>query len=67
LSGARFWNFRLVPGVNKQGKILLEVALHTMVIIAVFGGLVAGGALFAILKSSGSKSSADKYTKLDIG
>ena len=38
-----------------------------MVIIAVFGGLVAGGALFAILKSSGSKSSADKYTKLDIG
>jgi hypothetical protein len=38
-----------------------------MVIIAVFGGLVVGGALFAILKNNGSKSSDDKYTKLDIG
>jgi hypothetical protein len=38
-----------------------------MVIIAVFGGLVIGGALFAVLKNSGSKSSESKYTKLDIG
>ena len=38
-----------------------------MVIIAAFGGLVVVGALFAILKNSGSKSSDDKYTKLDIG
>jgi len=37
-----------------------------MVIIAVFGGLVAGGAIFAFLKNSGKK--ADKrYTKLNIG
>jgi hypothetical protein len=38
-----------------------------MVIIAVFGGLVVGGALFAILKNNGSKSAESKYTKLDIG
>jgi hypothetical protein len=38
-----------------------------MVIIAVFGGLVVGGALFAILKNSSSKSTDSKYTKLDIG
>jgi hypothetical protein len=38
-----------------------------MVIIAVFGGLVIGGALFAVLKSSSSKSSDSNYTKLDIG
>jgi hypothetical protein len=38
-----------------------------MVIIAVFGGLVVGGALFAILKNNGAKASDDKYTKLDIG
>ena len=38
-----------------------------MVIIVVFGGLVIGGALFAVLKNSGSKSTDDKYTKLDIG
>jgi hypothetical protein len=38
-----------------------------MVIIALFGGLVVGGALFAVLKNSGSKSSEGKYTKLDIG
>ena len=37
-----------------------------MVIIALFGGLVAGGALFAILKSGGKKAE-DKYTKLNIG
>jgi hypothetical protein len=38
-----------------------------MVIIALFGGLVAGGALFAILKNSGGKAKENKYTKLDIG
>jgi acyl-CoA thioesterase len=38
-----------------------------MVIIAVFGGLVIGGALFAVLKNSGDKSAVSKYTKLDIG
>jgi hypothetical protein len=38
-----------------------------MVIIALFGGLVVGGALFAILKSAGGKSAESKYTKLDIG
>ena len=38
-----------------------------MVIIALFGGLVIGGALFAVLKSSGNKSAEGKYTKLDIG
>jgi hypothetical protein len=38
-----------------------------MVIIAVFGGLVIGGALFAVLKNSGSKSADSRYTKLDIG
>lgn len=36
-----------------------------MVIIAVLGGLVLGGAIFAFLKSSGSKGEAS-YTKLDI-
>jgi hypothetical protein len=38
-----------------------------MVIIAMVGGLVVGGALFAILKNAGGKSSESKYTKLDIG
>jgi hypothetical protein len=38
-----------------------------MVIIALFGGLVVGGALFALLKNSGNKASDSKYTKLDIG
>jgi len=38
-----------------------------MVIIGLFGGLVIGGALFAILRNSGSKSTESKYTKLDIG
>jgi len=38
-----------------------------MVIIALFGGLVAGGALFAILRNSGGKASDSKYTKLNIG
>ena len=38
-----------------------------MVIIVVFGGLVVGGALFAVLKSNGSKLTGSKYTKLDIG
>jgi len=36
-----------------------------MVIIAVFGGLVAGGAIFAFLKNSGRKARAS-YTKLNI-
>ena len=38
-----------------------------MVILGVFGGLVIGGALFAILKNNGDKSAKSKYTKLDIG
>lgn len=38
-----------------------------MVIICVFGGLVVGGAIFAVLKNRGSKSTDSKYTKLDIG
>jgi len=38
-----------------------------MVIIAMVGGLVVGGALFAILKNAGSKSTESKVTKLDIG
>jgi hypothetical protein len=37
-----------------------------MVIFALLGGLIAGGAIFAILKNSG-KASDDKYTKLRIG
>jgi hypothetical protein len=37
-----------------------------MVIIAVFGGLVIGGAIFAALKNSTAKSD-DKVTKLRIG
>jgi hypothetical protein len=36
-----------------------------MVIIAVFGGLVVGGAVFAFLKNSGTKAEK-RYTKLDI-
>jgi hypothetical protein len=38
-----------------------------MVIIAVFGGLVIGGAIFAVLKNSGGRVTNSKYTKLDIG
>jgi len=38
-----------------------------MVIIAVFGGLVVGGALLAVIKNSGSKAKESNYTKLDIG
>ncbi len=38
-----------------------------MVIIAVFGGLVIGGAIFAVLKNSGGRATNSKYTKLDIG
>jgi hypothetical protein len=38
-----------------------------MVIIAMFGGLVVGGAVFAILKNAGRKSSESNYTKLNIG
>jgi hypothetical protein len=38
-----------------------------MVILGLFGGLVVGGALFAILKKSGDKSSDSNYTKLNIG
>ena len=44
-----------------------EVRFDSMVIIALFGGLVVGGALFAILKNSGSKATEGKYTKLNIG
>lgn len=44
-----------------------EVLLNPMVIIAMVGGLFAGGALFAILKNAGNRSSESKYTKLDIG
>jgi hypothetical protein len=56
-----------VLGVYPYGKLFLEVLFNPMVIIAVFGGLVIGGALFAVLKNSGSKASESKYTKLDIG
>jgi hypothetical protein len=38
-----------------------------MVIVALFGGLVAGGAIFAFLKNAGAKSAESKYTKLDLG
>lgn len=38
-----------------------------MVIVALFGSLVAGGAFFAFLKSAGAKPAESKYTKLDIG
>ena len=37
-----------------------------MVIIAVFGGLVICGAIFAALKNTTTKTD-DKYTKLKIG
>jgi hypothetical protein len=37
-----------------------------MIIVAVFGGLVIGGAIFAALKNSG-KGKTTKYTKLNIG
>jgi hypothetical protein len=37
-----------------------------MVLIALVGGLVVGGAIFAALKNTG-KSADGKYTKLDIG
>jgi len=36
-----------------------------MVIIAVFAGLVAGGAFFAVLKNAGTKGEK-RYTKLNI-
>ena len=64
------WKFGtfLAPRVSPILRILpSEVLLDPMVIIAVFGGLVVGGALFAVLKNSGSKSAEGKYTKLDIG
>ena len=38
-----------------------------MVIIAMVGVLIVGGALFAILKNRGGKSTESNYTKLDIG
>jgi hypothetical protein len=38
-----------------------------MVIIALFGGLVVGGALFTILKNSDIESTESKHTKLNIG
>jgi acyl-CoA thioesterase len=53
--------------LNLGTSLSSEVSFDPMVIIAVFGGLVVGGALFAILKNSGGKSTDDKYTKLDIG
>jgi len=37
-----------------------------MVVIAVFAGLVAGGAVFAFLKGSNSKNEK-RYTQLNIG
>lgn len=63
----KYWNLCSVLGVYLSVGISLEVVFKPMVIIAVFGGLVVGGALFAILKNNGSKASEDKYTKLDIG
>ena len=45
----------------------MEVSVNPMVILGLFGGLVIGGALFAILKNSGGKSTESKYTKLNIG
>jgi hypothetical protein len=44
-----------------------EISFKPMVIIAMFGGPVAGGALFAILRNSGGKGSNGRYTKLNIG
>jgi hypothetical protein len=38
-----------------------------MVIVALFGSLVAGGALFAFIRNAGAKAAESKYTKLDIG
>jgi hypothetical protein len=55
------------PQMKFLGSLSSEVSSDPMVIIALFGGLVVGGALFAVLKNSGSKSSEGKYTKLDIG
>ena len=63
----KFWNFWSARGVYPLLRLSLEVLLDPMVIIALFGGLVVGGALFAILKNTGSKSAESKYTKLDIG
>lgn len=37
-----------------------------MVIIAVLGGLIVGGAVFAAIKNNG-KASDEKYTRLKIG
>lgn len=37
-----------------------------MVIFVLMGGLLAGGAIFAVLKNAG-KSAKSKVTKLDIG
>jgi hypothetical protein len=37
-----------------------------MVVLLIFGGLVAGGAIFAILKNS-AKGTKSKYQKLNIG
>ena len=39
----------------------------TVVIIAMFGGLVIGGAIFAVLKNSGGSSKENKPIKLNIG
>lgn len=37
-----------------------------MVIIALFGSLVCGGALFAFVRNAGAKTAAAAYTKLDL-
>lgn len=52
---------------NPCTSLSTEVSFNPMVIIALFGGLVVGGAVFAILKNTGGKSTESKYTKLDIG
>ncbi len=37
-----------------------------MVIIALFGSLVCGGALFAFVRNAGAKSASASYTRLDL-
>jgi cell division protein FtsX len=37
-----------------------------MVIIGLLGGLIAGGAVFALLKNSRNNSAKSTYTKLDL-
>jgi hypothetical protein len=47
-----------------SGKLTAEVT--TMVIVALFGSLVCGGALFAFFRNAGAESAESQYTKLDI-